>query len=102
MSVIIDFSIFPMGTGDQSLSPYVARVLDVIKSSGLPHQLGPMGTSIEGDWADVMAVVDACYRDLEQDNDRIYLNIKIDSKKGRTNGIATKVESVLAKSTRKI
>ena len=94
MSVIIDFSIFPMDKGGQNLSPYVARALDVIRDSGLPHTLGPMGTSIEGEWNEVMAVVDACYRELEKDSDRIYVAFKADCRKARRDGMAAKVRSV--------
>lgn len=96
MSVIVDLSIFPLAK-ELSLSPYVARVVGVIKRSGLAHQLGPMGTAIEGEWDEVMRVVDACYRELERDCDRIYLLIKVDAKKGRSGGIQGKVESVLQK-----
>ena len=99
MSVIIDFSIYPMDKGDQSLSPYVARAIDIIKSSGLRHQLGPMGTAIEGEWDEVMAVVDQCYRALEPDSDRIFVNLKMDCKKGRTDGLSGKVSSVMEKIT---
>lgn len=94
MSVIIDFSIFPMDKSGQSLSPYVARALDIIKESGLKHSLGPMGTCIEGDWDDVMGVVNACYRELEKDSDRIYINIKADCRAGREDGMASKVRAV--------
>nr|WP_287412925.1 MTH1187 family thiamine-binding protein [Pseudodesulfovibrio sp.] len=94
MSVIIDFSIFPMDKGDKSLSPYVARALNIIEQSGLSYQLGPMGTSIEGEWGEVMAVVDACYQEIKDDSDRIFLNFKADCKKGRSNGLTNKVRSV--------
>ncbi|WP_319542609.1 MTH1187 family thiamine-binding protein [uncultured Pseudodesulfovibrio sp.] len=97
MSIIIDFSIFPMDKGDQSLSPYVARALDVIKQSGLPYQLGPMGTSIEGEWEEVMAVVAACFQELKQDSDRVFLSFNADYKKGRNNGLTNKVQSVQEK-----
>lgn len=97
MSVIIDFSIFPMDKSSQSLSPYVARCLSVIRESGLPHQLGPMGTSIEGEWDEVMGVVDRCYKELEADSDRIYICIKADYRKDRSNGLAGKISSVTEK-----
>jgi len=97
MSVIIDFSIFPMDKNEQSLSPYVARALDVIEKSGLAFELGPMGTSIEGEWDEVMGVVDACYRELEKDSDRIYINVKADCRKGRKNGLSGKVLSAQEK-----
>lgn len=93
MSVIIDLSIFPMDKGGASVSPYVGRALKVIKSSGLPYVLGPMGTAIEGEWDEVMAVVDACYRELETDCDRIYMTVKVDSRKGREGGLSAKVGS---------
>ena len=99
MSVIIDLSIFPMDTEGLSLSPYVARIINVIKASGLPYELGPMGTAIEGEWDEVMSVVDACYRELEPDCDRIYLAVKADCRRGRTNGMAGKVKSVQKKVT---
>ena len=98
MSVIVDLSIFPMDKQGTGLSPYVARVLDVIKESGLPHQLGPMGTAIEGEWEEVMGVVDRCYRALEGDCDRIYLSIKADIRRGRAGGLDAKVASVREKS----
>lgn len=47
MSVVIDFSIFPVDKG-ASVSPYVARVVQVIRDSCLPYQVTPMGTCIEG------------------------------------------------------
>jgi len=99
MSVIVELSIFPMDKEGLSLSPYVARVISIIKSSGLSYQLGPMGTCIEGEWSEVMQVVDRCYRELEQDCDRIYLTIKADSRRNRTKGMIAKVESVLSKAT---
>lgn len=99
MSVIIDFSIFPLSANKESLSPYVARAINIIKSSGLTYALGPMGTAIEGEWDEVMKVVDDCYRELEPEFDRIYINIKVDSKKDRTNGIQGKVSSVIEKSS---
>lgn len=96
MSVIAVLSIFPMDKG-VSLSPYVARVITVIKQSGLAYELGSMGTAIEGEWDEVMQTVSACYKELEQDCDRIYLALNVDSRKGRTNGLKGKIESIVAK-----
>lgn len=96
MSVIAELSIFPMDKG-VSMSPYVARVVTVIKSSGLAYEFGPMGTTIEGEWDDVMQTVSACYKELELDCDRIYLTLKVDARKGRTGGLKGKTDSVKAK-----
>ena len=96
MSVLIDFSIFPVDKGT-SVSPYVARVVGIIQKSGLDHQLGPMGTSIEGDWPEVMAVVDRCFEALQVDCERIYFTIKADYRKNTDRRLQGKVRSVQSK-----
>jgi uncharacterized protein (TIGR00106 family) len=58
--VLLEFSMFPSTKGE-SMSQYVARILDVIDKSGLPYQLTVMGTIIEGEWDEVMGVVTDCF-----------------------------------------
>ena len=96
MSVIAEVSIFPMDKGE-SVSKYVARALKIIEASGLPYQLNPMGTCIEGEWEDVMNVVDQCFQELRKDCDRINLSLKADYRKGTSNRLARKVASVKEK-----
>ncbi len=98
MSVLIDFSIFPVDKGT-SVSRYVARAVSIIQQSGLDHNLGPMGTSIEGDWPEVMAVVNRCFEALQTDCDRIYFTIKADYRKAGENRLSGKVRSVEKKLT---
>jgi len=96
MSVIIDFAIFPMDKGE-SLSPYVAQAIKIINESGLPHTLHPMGSCIEGEWDEVMAVVDRCFKALRKDCDRININFKADYRKGPAGRMARKIASVESK-----
>ena len=63
------------GREGESASAQVARVLDLIDQSGLPYQLTPMGTKLEGEWDEVMGDVTACYRELERDSARISVNL---------------------------
>ncbi len=93
MSVLIDLSIFPLDKGD-SLSSYVARALKIIKDSGLAYELGPMGTSVEGDWDQVMGVVNSCFKELKKDCDRVYMALKLDYRKGSSGRLKSKVKSV--------
>ncbi len=62
--VLLEFAMSPTGQGE-SLSPYVARILDVIDKSGVAYQLTPMGTILEGEWDEVMQVVGACFKALQ-------------------------------------
>ena len=84
------------------MSPYVARILDIIDKSGLPYQLTPMGTIIEGEWAGVMAVVTACFEAMSTDCDRIGTHIKIDYRAGPGGRINSKTASVEKKLGRKL
>jgi len=93
MSTIIDFSIVPMDKGE-SVSPYVARAVAIIKKSGLSYRFGPMGTSIEGEWPEVMAVVEQCFEALKKDCNRVYMTIKVDYRKGAIGRLQGKMASV--------
>jgi uncharacterized protein (TIGR00106 family) len=93
MSVVIQFSIFPMDKGVR-LSPYVARAARIIRDSDFGHEIGPMGTCIEGEWEEVIAVVTRCFEDLKKDCDRVYLTITGDYRKDGDGRIKSKVKSV--------
>jgi uncharacterized protein (TIGR00106 family) len=93
MSTLIDFSIFPVAKGE-SVSPYVARVVKIIRDSGLQYKLGPMGTTMEGEWDELMDVVTRCFKELKKDCARIYMSAKIDYREHGSNRIVSKVKSV--------
>ncbi len=93
MSVLAELSMFPMDKG-VSLSPYVARAVSIINASGLNHQLHAMGTLVEGEWQEVMQVVNTCFEDLAKESDRIYLVLKIDYQAQKSGRLSGKVESV--------
>jgi uncharacterized protein (TIGR00106 family) len=91
--LLLDFSMSPLGKGE-SVSPYVARCLEIIGKSGLDYRLHAMGTTLEGEWDDVFAVVRACFEALRSDCDRISCSIKIDYRKGPAGRLRSKVEKV--------
>lgn len=99
--VLLEFSMSPFGKGE-SLSRYVARSLEIIDASGLPYQLTPMGTIIEGEFDEVMEVVRACFRRMSEDCDRVSTSIKIDYRAGRSDRLAGKIASVEARVGRKL
>jgi len=94
MSALVEFSIFPTEKS-QSKSAFVARVLDIVDRSGLPYQLTPMGTIIEGESVEeVLAIINAAYLELQKDCGRIYSSIKIDYREGPVGRLNKKVNSV--------
>lgn len=99
--VLLEFSMTPMGAGD-SVGDSVAHSLEIIEASGLEYRLHAMGTVIEGEWDEVMAVVTRCYERMRQDYPRISCTIKIDAREGEGGRIVSKVESVEKKLGRKL
>ena len=93
MSTLIDLAIFPLDKGT-SVSAHVAKAATIIRDSGLAYVTGPMGTSIEGDWPDLVAVVNRCMAALQEDCDRVYATIKVDYRKGSDGRIRKKVASL--------
>lgn len=93
---MVEFSVVPIGKGE-SVSEYVAECVRIVKASGLPHRLCPMGTVVEGGYDEVMDVVRQCHLRVMEMCPRVITSIKIDDRKGVEGAIDSKVESVLRK-----
>jgi uncharacterized protein (TIGR00106 family) len=91
--VLLDFSMAPMGKGE-SVAPYVARCLEIVASSGVDYRLHSMGTTLEGEWDQVFAVVARCFEAMRKDCDRISCSIKVDYRKGPAGRLESKVRHV--------
>ena len=91
--VLLEFSMYPLDKGE-SLSPYVARSLEIIDNSGLDYRMNSMGTVIEGEWDEVFAVVKQCYEAMSADCDRIICSAKVDARKGASGRLTGKLKSV--------
>jgi uncharacterized protein (TIGR00106 family) len=97
--LLAEFSLTPIGTGT-SVSGLVSRAVDIIDRSGLPYRLGPMGTCVEGEWDEVLAVLKACFERMTEDCERISLSFKGDWRtgaSGRLSGKIAKVEATLGR-----
>ena len=94
MSVLFEFSMFPTDKGE-SVSPYVSRIIKMIKETGLNYRLTPMGTVVEADtMPEILRVIERAYDLLEPDCHRIYSSMKLDIRKGRDNRLEGKIKSV--------
>lgn len=93
--MLLAFSIAPATAGDDdSYAPAVAAALQVVRDSGLPHDLGSMFTTIEGEWDEVMAVIKRCVEAMEPFGDRVGLVMKADIRAGHTGQLTAKVDRV--------
>src|SRR5579871_6503290 len=91
--VLLEFSITPLGAGE-SVGQYVARAVDIIDRSGLNYQLHAMGTNIEGELDQVLAVLHDCIAALSAQCPRVTVSAKLDCRRGHAGLLATKPESI--------
>ncbi len=97
MHVIVDFTVVPVGAG-LSLSPYIARVEQILNEAGLHHELHANGTNVEGEWDEVMAAIRRCHEALHgMGVPRIHTDIKLGTRSDRPQRMADKVASVQQK-----
>ncbi len=91
--MLTKFSIIPLGQGTH-LSKQIAQIINIINESGLDYQLTSMGTIVEGNWKEIMDLIEKCHKHAFSFADRVYTTIAIDDFKGRTSRLKRKVESV--------
>ncbi|BBY08850.1 MTH1187 family thiamine-binding protein [Mycobacterium noviomagense] len=94
MSVLVAFSVTPMGVGE-AVGEIVAEAVRVVRESGLPNKTDAMFTEVEGDtWGEVMAVVERAVQAVAARAPRVSAVIKADVRPGATDMMIRKVESV--------
>jgi uncharacterized protein (TIGR00106 family) len=93
--MIAEFSVVPIGEGE-SLSQYVAECLKIVRSSGLDHELTPMGTILQGDLDEVMTTIISCHKKVVGMSDRVVTEIRIDDRRNER-PMREKVERVRVK-----
>jgi uncharacterized protein (TIGR00106 family) len=102
MSVLVEFSMFPTDKGE-SVSAYVSRIIKMIDESGIPYKLTPMGTVFETEsMEEALEVLSKAYKQLEKDCNRVYAVAKFDIRKGKSNRLVQKIQSVEKKLGREV
>jgi len=91
--MLVAFSMIPLDKGVH-LSAEVARVIKLVKESGLPYQLTAMATLVEGEWDEVFDLIKKCRDELRKDSERVSIKIWVDDKAGAKDMLHKKVESV--------
>jgi len=82
-----------VGTGEEQ-KELIAKTVDIIEKSELDYQHTAMGTIIEGEWDDIMALLKKCRDSLHKDASRLVANITIDDYKGQKNRLRGNVLEV--------
>ncbi|MBI3088482.1 MAG: MTH1187 family thiamine-binding protein [Candidatus Omnitrophica bacterium] len=97
--MLAELEIVPIGTGSPSLSAILAQVAKLIDQSGLDYRVGPMGTTVEGEWDRIMVLAKQCHQAVLQSTNRVMTTVRIDDRKDKPGAgrIVQKVQSLEAK-----
>jgi uncharacterized protein (TIGR00106 family) len=94
MSVLVAFSVTPLGVGED-VGEIVAEAVRVVRESGLPSKTDSMFTVIEGEtWEEVMAVVQRAVEAVAARAPRVSTVIKADWRAGASDAMNQKVASI--------
>lgn len=96
--MLAEFEMVPIGTKNPSISALLADIAKLIDQSGLDYRVGPMGTVVEGEWDEVVALVKRCHEAMLKSTDRVMTTIRIDDRKDKPSPrITQKVQSLETK-----
>jgi len=95
---IVHVTIAPLGTGNTSISKYVAECHKILLKEDIKHQLTPMGTIIEGDLEKIMSVIMKMHEvPFINGAQRVSTSIKIDDRRDKVGTMEGKIKSVREK-----
>lgn len=96
---IVEVTIVPLGTGDTSLSKYVANCHQVLKEEKeVKHMLTPMGTVLEGDLDKILELIRRMHEvPFGEGAKRVSTQIKIDDRRDKSSSMEGKIHAVKSK-----
>jgi uncharacterized protein (TIGR00106 family) len=93
--VIAEITIVPLGTGNPSLSRYVAEAVKALEDSGIRFTLTPMSTVLEGSLEEVLEAVRMLHRlPFNKGAERVSTRVVIDERRDKDATAEGKIKSV--------
>ncbi|NQT05278.1 MAG: MTH1187 family thiamine-binding protein [Dehalococcoidia bacterium] len=93
---ILEISVMPLGTGTPSVSRFVAGAVKILQAEkGVKYEMSSMGTNIEGDLEQLLALARRMHRSaFDAGAQRVVTTMKIDERRDQMASIQSKVASV--------
>jgi uncharacterized protein (TIGR00106 family) len=95
---ILEISVVPIGTGNPSVSSYVADCVRILKKERVKYELTSMGTNMEGTLRDLIQVAMKMHQTpFKKGALRVLTTIKIDDRRDKLGTLAGKKKAVQMK-----
>jgi uncharacterized protein (TIGR00106 family) len=92
---LMEISVVPLGTGQPGVGDYIADLISYVKKSGLPYTLTDMGTVLEGEIDQLLAVAKVLHElPFEKNVQRVVTHITIDDRRDKTVHLEDKMKAV--------
>lgn len=92
---LLQLTVIPLGTGTTSVADYVADIHKVLATTSISYKLNDMGTLLEGDIDQLLAVVRQLYDiPFASGAQRVVTQIAIDDRRDKEVRIGDKISSV--------
>jgi uncharacterized protein (TIGR00106 family) len=92
---LMEISVVPLGTGHPGVGQYVADIISYLKKNDLPHTLTDMGTVLEGDIDQLLAVAKVLHElPFQKDVWRVVTHITIDDRRDKIVHLNDKIKTV--------
>lgn len=91
--MLVELSIIPIGT-NLHMSAELAKALQLVDASGLPYQLTPSGTRIEGEWDAVMPLIHQCHERVRKSAPHVITMIKIEDDEDERHKLTRNISSI--------
>lgn len=91
--MLLELSVNPLGRGTH-LSQDLAPILKLIDDSQLRYCLTPLGTCIEGNWDELMALVKKCHDQARTVSSHVMTTVRIEDEEGATDKLKENIASV--------
>ena len=91
--MLAELSIIPIGNSTH-LSGELAKILKLVDESGLPYQLTPSGTCIEGGWDELLPLIRQCHERARKASPHVVTLIKLEDDEGEQHKLTRNVTSI--------
>jgi len=93
---LMQITVIPLGTKTASVGDWVAGIESLLREKGIPHELGDMGTVIQGEVEELLILAGEVHAlGFHQGVERVVTSILLDERRDQERGIGEKKEAVL-------
>jgi uncharacterized protein (TIGR00106 family) len=91
--MLFELKIIPLGESAHT-SSRLAEVVKLVEASGLPYELTPTATCIEGSWNDVMALIKKCHDQARRMSSHVLTSVTVEDDADSENKLVRNVSSI--------